>query len=238
MVYSCFAILLTGTVLAFSGMLNLIDSSSKSREGRSTSSWLAKLRFITRDRSSRNLRLVSGITYGILLSILSGILVFQPAQSFSALYHVAIPSTTFAVCCGSIAQMPQLVVYLSNNVGIVVTPLGLISLFAVAWLVAINASAAALAVRTRIVRGNGTLLTTVGSFLGIFSVCPSCAQGLLAAVLGGSGVVVVTLLAPYQTYFIAASIPMLVISPLWTAKSLSRISTMNCELSTGSLATA
>src|SRR2546425_2821340 len=236
MVFSCFAILLIGTVLTSSGVLNLIDSLSKGRKERSTSSWLAKLQFITRDRSSRTLRSVSGITYGVLLSTLSGILVFQPAQSFSALYHVMIPSITFAVCCGSIGQMPQLVVYISNNVGIVVTPLGLILLLAVSWLVGINASAAVLAVRTRTVRGNGTLLPTIGSLLGIFSVCPSCAQGLLAAILGGSGVLVVTLLAPYQAYFIATSIPILVFSLFWTSKSLSRISAMNCELSTGTSA--
>ncbi len=233
MVYSSFASLLMGTVLASSGILNLIDSLSKRRDERPTSSWLAKLRFITRDRSLRTLRLVSGATYGILLSILSGILVFQPAQSFSALYHVAIPSTTFAVCCGSIGQMPQLVVYLSNSVGLVFTPLGLILLLAVSWLVAINASAAVLAYKTRAVRANGTLLTTIGSFLGIFSVCPPCAQGLLAAILGGSGIVFVTVLASYQDYFIAASIPMLVTSLLWTAKSLSKGSSMKCAVPTG-----
>ena len=230
MAYSSFSILLIGTVLTSWGVLNLVDSFSKSQEERSTSSWLVELRFITRDRSLRTLRLVSGITYGIILSILSGILVFQPAQSFSTLYHVGIPSTTFAVCCGSIGQMPQLVVYLSNNVGLVVTPLGLILLFAVSWLVAINASGAVLAYRTRTVRMNGTLLTTMGSFLGIFSICPSCAQGVLAAILGGSGIVFVALLASHQGYFIAASIPLLVISPLWTAKSLSEVSTMNCSL--------
>ena len=230
MVYSSFSILLVGTVLTSRGILDLIDSFSKSQEERLTHSWLTELRFITCDRSSRTLRLVSGVTYSILLSILSGILVFQPAQSFSTLYHVGIPSTTFAVCCGSIGQMPQLVVYLSNNLGLVVTPLGLMLLFAVSWLVATNASGAVLAYRTRTVRENGALLTTMGSFLGIFSVCPSCAQGLLAAILGGSGIVSVVLLASYQGYFIAASIPLLVISLLWTAKSLSKGSSMNCAV--------
>ena len=234
MVYSCFSILLVGTVLTSWGTLTLIDSFSLSSKERSMSSWIAKLRFITRDRSSRTLRLVSAVAYGLLLSILSGILVFQPAQNFSASYNVAIPSTTFAVCCGSIGQMPQLVVYLSNNVGIVVTPLGLILLLAVSWLVGVNVNAALLAYRTRTVRGNGTLLTTIGSFLGIFSVCPSCAQGLLAAILGVSGVAFVTLLASYQGYFIGASIPMLVISLVWTARSLLRTSRMNCALPTGS----
>lgn len=234
MVYSCFSILLVGTVLTSWGTLTLIDSFSLSSKERSMSSWIAKLRFITRDRSSRTLRLVSAVAYGLLLSILSGILVFQPAQNFSAAYNVAIPSTTFAVCCGSIGQMPQLVVYLSNNVGIVVTPLGLILLLAVSWLVGVNVNAALLAYRTRTVRGNGTLLTTMGSFLGIFSVCPSCAQGLLAAILGVSGVAFVTLLASYQGYFIGASIPMLVISLVWTARSLLRASRMNCALPTGS----
>jgi hypothetical protein len=232
MVYSSFSILIIGTVLASWGVLNLIDSFSKNQEELSTSSWLFELRFIIRDRSSRTLRLVSGVTYGILLSILSGMLIFQPAQSFSTLYHVAIPSTTLAVCCGSIGQIPQLVVYLSNNVGIVVTPLGLILLFAVSWLVASNVNGAVLAYRTRTVRGNGTLVATMGSFLGIFSLCPSCAQVLLATILGGSGIVLVVLLASYQGYFIAASIPSLVISLLWTAKSLSKISNINCRMST------
>ena len=126
--------------------------------------------------------------------------------------------------------MPQLVVYLSDNVGFVVTPLGLILLITVSWLVGVNVNAAVLAYRTRTVRRNGTLLTTMGSFLGIFSVCPSCAQGVLAAVLGGSGVLFVTLLASYQGYLIGASIPMLAASLVWTARSLSRVSTLNCAL--------
>ena len=231
-VYSCFSILLVGTIITFAGVQNLIDSFPKSREERSTNSWPAQLRLITRDRSSRNVRLASAIIYGVFLSMLSGILVFQPAQSFSKLYEVAIPSSTFAVCCGSVGQMPQLVVYLLDNVGLVVTPLGLVLLFTVSWLVGVNVSGAVLAYRTRTVRGNGTLLTTMGSFLGIFSVCPSCAQGLLAAILGGSGVVFVTLLASYQSYFIGASIPTLVISLLCTARSLSKVSTTNCTLST------
>jgi hypothetical protein len=230
LVYSCFSILLIGTILTFTGILNLIDSFPKSQEEQSTSSWFAELRFITNDRSSRTLRLVSGVTYGVLLSILSGILVFQPAQSFSTSYHVAIPSIAFAVCCGPVGQMPQLVVYLSNNVGIVMTPLGLLLLFSVSWLVAINVNAAWLAYRARIVRGNGTLLTTTGSFLGILSLCPSCAQGVLVATLGGSGIVFVTLLSSYQGYLIALSIPLLVISLVWTAKSFSKTSTINCEL--------
>jgi len=221
-----------GTVLTSRGILDLIDSFSKNEEERSTRSWLAELRFITCDRSLRTLRLVSGVTYGILLSILSGILVFQPAQSFSTLYHVGIPSTTFAVCCGSIGQMPQLVVYLSNNVGIVVTPIALVLWFTVSWLVGISASAAVLAYRIRTVRGNSSLLTTLGSFLGIFSVCPSCAQGVLAALLGGSGIVLVALFTSYQGYFIVASIPLLVISPVWTARSLSKVSATTCSLPT------
>jgi len=233
MVYSCFSILLVGVIITLGSTLNLIGSFSKSQEKRSRNSWLVKLGLITRDRSLRKVRVASAVAYGVFLSILSGILVFQPAQSFSASYRVEIPSSTFAVCCGSIGQMPQLIMYLSDNVGLVATPLGLVLLFAVSWLVGANVSAAVLAHRTRTVRGNGSLLTTMGSFMGVFSVCPSCAQGLLAAILGGSGIAFVTLLASYQGYFIGASIPMLVISLLWTAKSLSKASSMNCAVPTG-----
>lgn len=213
--------------------MKFIDSWSRSQEQRSIDSWQAKFRLITRDPSSRNFRVASALAYGVILSILSGILVVQPAQSFSTSYRVAIPSSTYAVCCGSIGQMPQLVMYLSDNVGLVVTPLGLILLLAVSWLVGSNVSAVVLAYRSRAVRGNRTLLTSMGSFLGLFSVCPSCAQGLLAAILGGSGVAFVTLLSSYQGYFIAASIPLLVISLVWTARSLSRCSSISCALPTG-----
>src|SRR6267143_25880 len=232
MVYSCFSFLLTGMVLASRGILNLIDSFSAGQEERSTRSWMAKLRFIIRDPSLRTLRLVSRMTYGVLLSVLAEILVFQPSQNFSTLYHVPIPSTTFVVCCSSIGQMPHLVVYLSNNVGIVVTPIALVLWFAVSWLVGISASAAVLAYRIRTVRGNSSLLTTFGGFLGIFSVCPSCAQGVLAALLGGSGIVLVALFTSYQGYLIVASIPLLVISPVWTASSLSKVSATTCSLPT------
>jgi len=232
-VYTCLSVSLIGTVISLGGILSFIDSQSRSQEQGSTNSWQAKLRLITRDPSSRSVRVVSAAVYGAILSILSGILVIQPGESFSTSYRVAIPSSTFAVCCGSIGQMPQVVMYLSDNVGLVVTPLGLVLLLAVPWLVGCNVSAVVLAYRTRTVRGNRTLLASMGSFLGIFSVCPSCAQGLLAAILGGSGVAFVTLLSTHQGYFIAASIPLLVISLVWTARSLSRCSSINCALPIG-----
>jgi hypothetical protein len=231
-VYSSFFVMIVGLIIAFWSLQNLIDSVSFSGEDRSKESWLAKLRLITRDPSSRKVRFVSMITYGTILSLLSGILVIQPGQNYSSLYRVAIPSSTFAVCCGSIGQMPQVVLYLLNNVGLVLTPLALVLLFTISWLVGVNASGALLAYRTRAVREDRTLLATIGSFLGIFSICPSCAQGALAALLGTSGVVFVTLLGSYQPIFIEATIPILVISLLWTANSLSKTSATSCALST------
>jgi hypothetical protein len=229
-VYASFSVLLVGLITAFWGLQNLFDSIPSRVEGQLANSWPAKIRLITRDPSSRNVRFASSIAYGVILSVLSGILVIQPGQSYSSLYRAAIPSSAFAVCCGSVGQMPQLVVYLLDNVGVVLTPLSLVLLFTMCWLVGVNASGAMLAYRSRVVRENGTLLGTLGSFLGIFSICPSCAQGVLAAILGGSGLVFVTLLGSYRPFFIAASIPILVISLLWTATSLSRMSAMSCPL--------
>src|SRR5438477_11150949 len=122
MVYSSFSSLVVGVIMTFRSTLNLIDSFSKSQEERSANSWLVKLRLITRDRSLRNVRVATTGAYGLFLSILSGILLFQTAQSFSTTYRVEILSSTFAVCGGSIGHMPQLLVYLSDRVEIVATP--------------------------------------------------------------------------------------------------------------------
>jgi hypothetical protein len=229
LVCSCFFSLLLGTFLIITGISGLVDSPSASRGGR-FSNWLTALRFIICDPSSRRVRFGSSITYGVFLAILSGILVIQPGQSFSKLYETTTPSFTFAVCCAPLGGMPQLVVYLLDNVGLVLTPLGVMLLLIVSWLVGTNVSGAVSAVRARSARKDNALISTMGSFLGIFSVCPSCAQGLLSAILGGSGVLFVTLLSSYQGFFIGASIPLLVISLLWTAKAISRISVEGCSL--------
>jgi len=167
---------------------------------------------------------LAGLGYGLFFGVVSSTLVFQPGLSFSDAYGVRVPSVVPVLCCGTIGQVPQLVVYVTQQFAILIIPLNLILLFTMSFLVGLNAAVATYAYANRPVMAGSRWIGGVGAVVGFFTVCPTCAGFFLLATAGPSGAVALALtLSSLQTIFIATSIPILAIAPILASRRLSNV---------------
>jgi hypothetical protein len=181
-----------------------------------------------RSRYSR-LLLASSFAYGIFYAFASGIIVFQPALSFSDVYHVGIPSVAIAACCGPIGETPQVVAYITQHLGLLLVPVNLLLLFSISWLVGLNASFASFALSFRTKNARIGWFGGIGAFIGLFASCPTCAGLAIISVLGGTGTLSASFfLGSLQTVFVVVSIPILVAAPLVSARSLCNFNSRTC----------
>ena len=165
--------------------------------------------------------IASACLYGMFYAFASGIVVFQPTLSFSEAYHIGIPSWAIATCCEPLGETPQLVVYVSQHLGIILVPVNLLLLFSISWLVGFNTSFASFALSFRKQKVKMGWFGGIGAFLGLFASCPSCAGLAIISLIGGTGTLSASFfLGPLQTVMLLVSIPILIASPFLSARSL------------------
>jgi hypothetical protein len=229
--YAYFAVALTasGLCILFYGVTSVLTNWSvdEASENPSTPSVIAQV-FSKR----RNLRLflLSAFAYGIFYAIASGMIIFQPAWNLSEVYHVGIPSVAVATCCGPVGETPEAVVYVTQHLGVLLVPINLVLLFLLSWLVGLNASLAAFALSFRTRHIGLGWFGGIGAFIGLFTSCPTCAGLAIIALLGGTGTLSVAFfLGPLQTLFVVVSIPILVATPILSARSLHGLEGRACS---------
>jgi hypothetical protein len=169
----------------------------------------------------------AAIGYGIIFGLLSQILVYRPDISLSE-KGIKVPSVDLTPCCAAPGYMPMLTVYITDHFLILVIPVNVILAAIVSGLVGFNVALSIFAYRLKKTMHAGTSLAGgVGATCGLFVGCPTCAGSLFSTLLGigvaGAGTSA-SVLAPYQTLFIAVSIPALAIAPLLIARSIRSIS--------------
>lgn len=184
---------------------------SKHKQG-----YVKSIMLILKDKRYRNVAIISFIAYGLFYSFITGLIVYRPDESFSTLYNVSIPSYRLIPCCGVAGYMPMLVLYITDNFGMLIIPANLILLLIISSLVAIN-SAVALSIYYSN-RSRNVSLAGIGASIGLFTGCPTCAGALFIALFGLSSSISAAILAPLQSLFIAASIPVLIITPILMLK--------------------
>ena len=173
---------------------------------------------ITWNKKSRKIAVATFIGYGIFFSLASGTLVYQPEISFSEHYGAEIPSGFVAPCCGDLGYMPQVIIYLTDSVGLNIIPINLVLQITVSYLVALNA---AIAVSAYNISKKGRGFSTIGAITGLFIACPTCAGTFFSIFIGtASGIGLSVFLTQMQTFFIAISIPVLLVTPFMMAKKL------------------
>lgn len=181
-------------------------------------------------RASRAFVLAS-LLYGIFFAFTSGFLVYQPVVRFSETNGVRVPSILPVICCGPLGQMPQFVIYLTEHFAILVVPVNLILLVTVSWLVGLNVAIATYSYENRTnygVRWIGGL----GAIVGIFTACPTCAGFFLLTMLGLAGAVTFALtLSSLQIVFLGLGLPMLLLTPMTTARRSRNGQTISCAVS-------
>jgi hypothetical protein len=195
--------------------------------------------FITGAFASRNywkIMAIAAIGYGIFFGFLSQILVYRPDVSFTE-KGIKVPSVDMIPCCSAPGYMPMLTVYITDHFLILIIPVNVILAAVVSMLVGFNVALSIFAYRMkRSMHAKTSLVGGIGATSGLFVGCPTCAGSILSAVLGvgvaGAGTSA-SVLAPFQTLFIAASIPALIIAPFLIARSIRSLS--SCSSSNNNL---
>ena len=183
------------------------------------------------DRSYWKIMTVAVIGYGIFFSFLSQILVYRSDVSFTK-EGLKVPSVDMIPCCAAPGYMPMLTVYFTDHFLLLIVPINVILAAVVSVLVGFNVALSVFAYRLKkSMHASTSLAGGVGATCGLFVGCPTCAGSLFSALIGigvaGAGTSA-SVLAPFQTLFIAASMPALVIAPFLIARSIRSVS--NCKL--------
>jgi len=222
--YTTLALIFVGLVLAFLGIIHHLRRMPSGNNIGRIGSPITKLSSMISDGRSAKAFALAGLGYGLFFGVVSSTFVFQPGLSFSDAYGVRVPSVVPVLCCGTIGQVPQLVVYVTQQFAILIIPLNLILLFTMSFLVGLNAAVATYAYANRPVMAGSRWIGGVGAVVGFFTVCPTCAGFFLLATAGPSGAVALALtLSSLQTIFIATSIPILAIAPILASRRLSNV---------------
>ncbi|HKZ60940.1 MAG TPA: hypothetical protein VJZ68_00795 [Nitrososphaera sp.] len=184
------------------------------------------------DRNYWKIMTVAAIGYGVFFGFLSQILVYRTDVSFTE-EGLKVPSIDMIPCCAAPGYMPMLTVYITDHFLILVIPINVILAAVVSALVGFNVALSVFAYSLKkSLQANTSIAAGIGATSGLFVGCPTCAGSVFSALIGigvaGAGTSA-SVLAPFQTLFIAASIPALVAAPFLIARSIRSIS--NCRLS-------
>jgi hypothetical protein len=183
------------------------------------------------DRTYWKIMIVAAIGYGIFFGILSQILVYRADVSFTE-RGINVPSLDLIPCCAAPGYMPMVTLYITDHFLILIIPVNVILATIVSLLVGFNVALSFFAFRlNRSLQTKTSLAAGIGATSGLFVGCPTCAGSIISALLGigiaGAGGTSASVLAPFQTLFIAASIPALVVAPFLIARSIRSASSCN-----------
>ena len=174
----------------------------------------------TLNNKSRKIFVATFVAYGMFFSLMSGLIVYQPEVVFSYHYDAVIPSAYINACCGEPGYMPEIIVYITEHVGLQIIPINLILVIIVSYLVGLNTTLAVKAISTTKKSGG---LTGISATTGLFIACPTCASTFFTIFIGSSSAVTLTLvLTQLQTLFIGITIPILLLTPIIIAKKIQK----------------
>src|SRR5919108_637794 len=221
------ASILYGTYIIFRSeqMRNAVGS------GSSSNSLFSFIMSTFSGREYWTIMIVAAISYGIFFGFLSQILIYRPDVSFTE-RGIRVPSIDLTPCCAAPGYMPMLTVYITDHFLILIIPINVILATLVSLLVGFNVALSVFAFRLKkSLQTKTSLAAGIGATSGLFVGCPTCAGTLISTVLGigvaGAGGTTASVFAPFQTLFIAASIPALVVAPFLTARSIRSASSCN-----------
>lgn len=219
--YVVLTLVLVGICMSLAGITRyFVPSTLKGSPTKSPSTGIV-LSLVLNDRSSFRAFVLASLLYGIFFAFASGLLVYQPLGGFSETYGVRVPSIIPVVCCGALGQMPQFVIYLTQQFAILIVPINLILLIIVSWLVGLNVAIAIYSYKNRSTKRMSKWSGGVGAIVGLFTACPTCAGFFLLTMFGLAGAIASTLtLSSVQVISIAVGLPMLLLTPITTGRRM------------------
>jgi len=227
--YGVLALVLTGLCLLLVGATRLLVHGSLTSYETKHSLTVMVLSQALNEKYSFRAFVLASLTYGLFFALVSSFLVFQPLGRFSETSGVSVPSMLSVICCGPLGQMPQFVVYLTQQFAILIVPVNLILLFTVSWLVGLNVAIATFAYKHRSNNVGSNWIRGLGAIVALFTACPTCAGFFLLTMLGLTGAVTFALtLSSLQSLFIAIGVPLLLIAPIITARRIPKDWMISC----------
>jgi hypothetical protein len=175
------------------------------------------------NKRSKKIFIVSAIGYGLFFAFTSGIIIYKPDINATDYGFPKPPHIELSPCCDLPGYMPMIFAFFTEHVGLQIIPLNLLLLVAVSFLVGLNFAISATVFS---IAKSGGRLGAFGAVTGLFVGCPTCAGTVFTMLFGfGAGATTFTLFltsfeAQIQTIFIAASIPVLLVTPIIMARKI------------------
>jgi hypothetical protein len=228
--YAALALVVIGLSILFTSATAILMTGLGSETNESRASVFSTLRMIFSEGIYSRVLLLSAVVYSFFYALASGIIVYNPSVNFSTVYHASIPSLAVATCCSPLGQTPLASVYLTEHVGLLLVPVNLLLLFSISWLVGLNVAFGVFVLRLRIDNRRIGWFGGIGAMAGLFTSCPTCAGLAIFSTLGGAGALSsALLLGPLQTLFLSLTLPMLVATPILSARSIRSLESRACN---------
>ncbi|MFZ0741084.1 MAG: hypothetical protein WCC82_01710 [Nitrososphaeraceae archaeon] len=174
------------------------------------------------DNKYLKIMIISSIGYGIIFSFLSQIFVYKNNISFID-QGIMIPSVNIVPCCNIPGYVPMFTAYITDHFLVLLIPINIILAVTVSALVGFNFALSFYILKlTRISKNKISIFQSIGLTGGLFVGCPTCAGSIFSALLGFGAGTTIAVLALFQTLFIAITIPVLIITPLFMIHKIQR----------------
>jgi len=208
--------------LAASGYGSYLILQSESLRPNHERSYLGYVSRILTTKTYWVIFIVSSIFYGVFFGFLSQILIYHD----DVVGNTA-PSISVTLCCNYPGYVPMITIQLTELFSILIIPLNLILAIIVSTLVGINFALNASFLRKFKDQSprKFSIASTFGIFSGLFIGCPTCAGSLFSIIVGFGTSAAVSILAPFQSLFIAISIPILIVTPLLIIRKIMKSET-------------
>jgi hypothetical protein len=187
----------------------------------------------------------ASISYWLFYGFISSMVIYR-SVNLSDLYGVSIPSISM-ITYGPIGYVPTVAAYLTNHLGLLVTPINLIISIVVSALVGLNMVLSIYAFKlnqsTRLYKKGGldnrgrsaAALGVLGGTTGLFTACPTCASFYIFNLMAGAMAPTIAAFAvAYYMMFVVLSIPLLFLTLFISASSIRKKASSQCFTSKNS----
>jgi hypothetical protein len=174
------------------------------------------------DNKYLKIMIISSIGYGIIFGFLSQIFVYKNNISFID-QGIMIPSVNIVPCCNIPGYVPMFTAYITDHFLVLLIPINIILAVTVSALVGFNFALSFYILKlTRISKNKISIFQSIGLTGGLFVGCPTCAGSIFSALFGFGAGTTIAVLALFQSLFIAITIPVLIITPLFMIHKIQR----------------
>lgn len=219
--FAVLLMMLVSSIFAVHGIIGVFKAMQRSSNSNSL------IYYITSAFSNNKywkIMIISAVFYAMIFGFLSQIFIFRPDISFRQ-QGITIPSVNLTTCCNVPGYVPMLSFYITDHFLVLIIPLNTILAITVSGLVGFNVALIIYTFefsRKSKSAGKVSFLGSTGAAAGLFIGCPTCAGSLISGALGFSSIGSISILASFQTMFIAFALPVLIFTPFFMARSIRR----------------